>query len=373
MRIPFFLLGGAYALAFVLVPPATVRDHALYLISMGSNLMLFYMVYSFVKRLRSPADIFDTLLFQNLLVVAYCYVQLLVGFDRMSFFGIEEFSLHQNRLDQRLSGPFNAVGITAEYLVIQILIAGYVLLHEKSVRKRLFLFALIASNFAFLVATGNRGGFISLIFGGLLFLFHYRREIGLLRMTSTATAAVIIFFVMSLLIVTYTPFNRLYERLANTSIESGIPDTRRKLWPMAWQEIKERPIFGHGPRLSLLTAGARAAPGLRSIPHPHNLYLHILYTVGIVGLAAYLIFFGSIFWVLRKAASSPIRDPVLAGVPKLGMIILLVFLIDQVKVEFLRYYLDDYQHYVFMLFGLFLAFSDRIVEKKPLEAPRGQV
>ena len=37
------------------------------------------------------------------------------------------------------------------------------------------------------------------------------------------------------------------------------------------------------------------------------------------------------------------------------MIIFVVFLVDQYKVEFLRYYFLDYQHFLASLFAMFLA------------------
>jgi O-antigen ligase len=290
----------------------------------------------------------------------------MIGFERFSLFGIQEFAIHQNRLDQRLSGPFASVGLTAEYLALNVLLLAYLLIHERKKSRKTFLYGLMGANIAFLVATGNRGGFISLIAGGLLFLYLFRRELGFFRITSMALAGIIFLFIASVLIVTYTPFDRLYERIANTKIEGGIPDTRREVWPDTWRMIKEKPILGHGPRLSRhnvdhvnLLTGKRGHVG-----YPHNLYLFILYTLGVVGLVAYLIFFSAIFFKLRKASGKSRDNPLLAGIPKLGTLLIFVFLVDQIKVEFLRYHLGDYQHYIFMMFGLFVGFSDRMTKEE---------
>lgn len=368
MRAPIFLLICAYALSLVLAPRATIPDQVFYLISIGSNFVLFYIAYTFAKNAKEPNTILNVLVLLNIIVILYCYLQLVIGFERFAFFGIEEFTIHQNRLDQRLSGPFNAVGITAEYLAIQILLLAYLLLHELKKRRKLLLYGLIAANFAFLTATGNRGGLISLIIGGFIFLYLYRRELGLFKVASIGLIAAVTFFFVSVLVIAYTPFNRLYERLADTTFEGGIPDTRAVTWPLAWQEIKQKPILGHGPRFQLHDADKRVIPGHKPLPFPHNLYLFILYTLGLVGLLAYLVFLASIFWKLRKANRMPCRDPVLAGIPRLGALVMIVFLIDQIKVEFLRYHLSDYQHYVFMLWGLFVGFSDWIIGTKTVTA-----
>jgi len=58
--------------------------------------------------------------------------------------------------------------------------------------------------------------------------------------------------------------------------------------------------------------------------------------------------------LLRKAKKGIQRnDNFLSGLPQLGLIVFIVFIIDQVKIEFLRSDLLDYQHYLSVLFGMF--------------------
>jgi len=109
---------------------------------------------------------------------------------------------------------------------------------------------------------------------------------------------------------------------------------------------------------------------LRRIPgyvplggNPHNLYLFLLYTVGVVGLIAYLVFFGAMYGRFWRAKRYRSDDAFLNGIPRLAIVLLLVFLVDQLKIEFLRFKLNDAQHYLFSLWAMLLAFSDLLVTK----------
>jgi hypothetical protein len=83
-----------------------------------------------------------------------------------------------------------------------------------------------------------------------------------------------------------------------------------------------------------------------------------MYTVGVIGLIAYLVFFSLLLLRWKKAISANSEDKLLQGFPKLAIIMMLVFLISQYRIEFLRFILSDYQNYMFALWAMFLAFSD---------------
>jgi O-antigen ligase len=356
----------AYLASFSQVTPAAYVEHAPYLLVLGANFILFYLVYSYVRALPDALAAGRLLVALNAIVVLYCYVQLLMGFEQLTF-GTPELGLQQNRLDQRLSGPFYAVGLTAEYLVLSVFICAYELLNARRGGYKLLLVCLIAANFAFLVATGNRGGILSLLGGCILFLYLFRKELGPTRILGFVSVGVLLFSLMSALVIHYTDFNRLYERLAATEIDGVVPDTRQQTWQSALEAIPQRPLLGHGPRLRLYADDRRDIPGHTPIPYPHSLYLYLLYTVGVVGLVAFMGFFVSVFLRLRRAARAPEHDVYLSGWCKLGQLLVVVFLVDQLKLEFLRFALSDYQQYLFALLAILVALSDRVLSKSPRE------
>ena len=269
--------------------------------------------------------------------------------------GTGDLTLRQNRWDARLAGPFFAVGITAEYLVIQILILLHMYLHEAGRGKKLLIAGIAIANLAFLVATANRGGFLILIGGGLLYLIWFRKELGTGRLLASIAFGGVMLAVVSVVIVTYTDFNLLYNRLSHTEVKEGLPDSRSVIWPLAWEHIQEAPVVGHGPRLRLIDEENRRIPGYFAMPYPHNAYLFLFYTIGFVGLLAWLAFFFALFLRFNRAKNNLHPDPFIARLPKLSILILVMFLIDQIKIEMFRFDLADYQQIVFALFGGLLA------------------
>jgi O-antigen ligase len=164
----------------------------------------------------------------------------------------------------------------------------------------------------------------------------------------------------SALLINYSEFGRLYERLGDTTVEEGIPDTRQNAWPNAWEKIKRRPILGQGPRY-MMDGGLQGAtyPGWEYDHYPHNLYLFLLVTIGVVGLIAFMNFFLAPLvrcWkVLRRIGHDLYEGTFI----KTGVVIFVVILIDQLKVEFMRMSLVDYWHFIFALLGVFVAVCDR--------------
>lgn len=356
LHFPFVWLFAVFLFAFVLAwtqAPAMAKTKTIfYLIGLISNVMMFYMTFNFVTSEDDVHRIFHILFICNILVIAYCLVQVFMGAGRFSFFGIQELTMLANRAEKgRLVGPFMAVGITAEYIVIQTLLIGYYILNAKYFRKTAIL--LFFFNFAILVGTGNRGGFISLLLGMFLFSLFFMQRIGKVRVMMLNLSILILFASASFVMIKYTDFNVLFERIAGTRFDGSLPDTRAG-WGTVVEKIMEKPIIGHGPRLVV-----RADPGVPSIwPkgeidfYPHSLYLYILYTMGGVGLLVYTAIGFRLFVYLNKIRFSN-EHFFLKGLPRLGVIILVVFLFDQLKVEFLRNYFLDYQHYIAVVFGLF--------------------
>jgi O-antigen ligase len=150
----------------------------------------------------------------------------------------------------------------------------------------------------------------------------------------------------------------MYERLGRTELEEGMPDTRAKSWLTIAALATEKPLLGHGPRLRLDGDEARSYPGTRALPYPHNLYLFLLYTVGAIGLIAYLWFFAWLIVRFKAGIRQSSGDSLVDGFAKLGILLMIVFLVDQIKVEFLRIGFIDYWHYAFSLFAIFLGFAD---------------
>jgi len=350
--------------------------HIIYMISIFSNFFLFLIVYNFFIKENDPRLFFKILIGLNICVLIYAFIQMAIGFEEYAFFNIGELALETNKSpdiewmieEKRLTGgPFAAPGINAIYLAIQIIILSFLILHEKNKTKIAFFIGLCGLNFMIIIATGNRGAFISLICGLIFFFILFRKQLGFAKIILMTSVFLIIFSAVSVIIISYTQYDTFLERLTQTEFHGLTPDTRQKVWDIAIKAIKEKPILGWGPNKISMgrkqfedEQGHQRKIDYSAIPSPHSLYLYLLYTLGIVGLTAYSIFFLSLYIRYFRAYKYESENNFLNNLPRLGIILLTVFLIDQIKLEFLRFRLTDFQHFIFMLFGAFLAFSDKL-------------
>ena len=355
-----------YLLSMSFTHKALYVQHAVYMLSVVSAIMVFWIAYDLTYRYRTLRGIINVFLAINLVVIIYCAIQLYVGpGQKVSFFGIHEMTMIPSRWDNRLTGPFHATGVTSEYFVIMVFVILHQLLFAKGRWLRRGLMALAAIDLSFLIATGNRGGFLTLLGGALIFLWLFRKELGLQRVVKLAVGGIIMLSLASTVVVNYTDFNRLFSRLGDTTFTEGIPDTRQNAWPKAWAKIKERPILGHGPRFQMGGAmhGVRYQ-GYEFQNYPHNLYLFLLATIGLVGLIAFMNF---IFRPLHRCWQAMSLSGVSeehATFAKIGVVIMIVFLVDQLKIEFMRFALVDYWHFLFAIFGVLIAVSEQLVSEE---------
>jgi hypothetical protein len=213
-KLPFFgpmlLVLFAFMLAFSQSLPIARIYHVIYMVGFFTNILLFYMVFNYILRSQDWQLIIRCLLWVNAAVLVYCAIQFFSGSNRVVFFGIDEFSLNPIRNDGRLVGPFKATAATAEYLTFQCMILVYLMLHNPTKFLRRVIIGMVAANFLFLIATGNRGGFVTILLGLLLFLLAFRREFGLERVVKITVAGVTLFTVIWIIAVNYTDYVMLF-------------------------------------------------------------------------------------------------------------------------------------------------------------------
>ena len=176
-----------------LTHPGTWKDHGLYMVYLISAFLVFWLTYDLALRVRSFDRVVQLFILINVFVVVYSLIQLIAGPDhKVRVFGMEEFALNHLRSDRRLTGPFGSAGIMAEYLVIMVYVSFQQFIVTDNRRYRRFLIALTGFNLFLLVATGNRGGFLTLIGAAILYLWMSRRLLGPVRTMAVAITGVLI-------------------------------------------------------------------------------------------------------------------------------------------------------------------------------------
>jgi len=354
---PVLFILFSYLLSLSQIERGTLVDHAIFLTSIGSNFLLFYIVYNYFSRAgeEGPKQFWHILIALNVLVLAYCVLQLSAGLTGRVSFGLQEFTLNAVRGEhQRLTGPFLATAMTAEYLCIQNVIIMYAIMHATTTRNRKLLWLLFAFNCGILVTTGNRGGIVTLVIGLLAFVYMFRNEFGGQTIMKFVLPSILLFTVMSVVVIKFTDFNVLFDRLEQTEMEGVVPDTRGG-WGDLLPIVLEKPVFGHGPRLKMSGETYERHRTMFNMPFPHNAAMFLMYTIGGVGLLAYLIFFLSLLGKFLRTRHNTMSGSFTGGIPRVAIVILIIIAVSQLRMEMFRFILNDYQQYVMMLIGGLLA------------------
>jgi len=172
-------------------------------------------------------------------------------------------------------------------LTTGILIASFYFLKAQSKRERLLYISAMIQYFATIGFTGGRSGYVALI---VLLPFIVYNIIGQQHIVKILIVSVIAVSFLFSFPVVQSRFLKAKEDIVlytqgnvNTSI--GL---RFHMWEIALSEIKKNPILGIG------TAGFKKSwelhkkdPSLPFYDHPHNSFLYMMVSFGIVGLVAF--------------------------------------------------------------------------------------
>jgi O-antigen ligase len=364
---PLLFVIFAYLVSISQLPAAMYFDHGLHLFFVASGLLMFILSYNMARETRHPRFIVDLLIASNVIAVVYCLIQFSVGpGERLVFFGTDELWMHRNRgsHDPRVVGPFGSPTTSSAYFMAIALLLIYEILHARK-RRRVALGLLAVANLVVLLGTANRGSFLVLIGSLFLFLYLFRRQLGIVRAVQVFAFSVAALAGTGIFVANHTEFGNMFARLENVAqFEGGIPDTRQQVWPRAWSAIQEKPWLGHGPRLwtppAIERSGISVHPDQLVMAYPHNLYLHLLLTIGLLGAVCMLAFLFVAAWRIYQGVTRGKHDSDYEhGLVLVGVILSVAFFIDELKIEFLRHSSIDYAHFVFAQFGIFLGLADR--------------
>ena len=196
----------------------------------------------------------------------------------------------------RLKATFENENVLAGYIIFPLFITlGFVNYRPVgSARARVAIIAILASLFLILFSTYTRGAWIALVAG--LFVYGICRWHNL-RTISVVFAVLGVFFLMC--------YPAIHERTLRAFQDIGGGATIRfEIWKETLKIIRAYPFFGAG--FNQFHEALREFNPLlyNTTMHTHNMYLKIAVETGLVGLAAFLFFIGSLTATLIRALRS---------------------------------------------------------------------
>ena len=246
----------------------------------------------------------------------------------------------------RVGGSFESHGMLADYGTQLMLFMVFFFLRARNPAEKSFWLVAVGTTVMAVLATANRGATAGLLLGLTLALVYFRRAIGAPRLVLLVCLGLAGLVAFDTVLSEKTIAVSVLDRFVETEFEGVVPDTRTMTWKPAILGALERPFIGHGPYYD-------TGVGLTKRYWPHNGYIFFFYTLGLLGVGAFL-------WVMWRVyrESRLWRHPAVRGTPlgtflALAQIWLFVLAFEQLRTDHQR---DDiYPYIVWMCFGVVVA------------------
>jgi hypothetical protein len=350
-NLPVALMVMSYVISFYNFQgsPEVIRFGIIHTLNFFASLLLFYMIVNLVNDERKLHTAVRISMITCVLVMLFTLLELLFPGRRLIPGWL--YTEHKAQLVMkgiRMGGPFKDYELNAEFFALNVPIILFLVARARRLLTRtLFAFLLIA-DISMLFTTMTRGAFISLTIGMVYMAYASRRDLNIVRLVMIGGALVGLVFIVDTLVAQYTISGSLFGRMLATTFEKGIvPENRMTAWGGAIARGFEHPLIGHGP-------GWDFSKGIDVGIWPHNAYLFYFNITGLFGLSAFIFLLFRLFRAtLAGFHSSLMRSPFPEALMKVLHVSLVIFIIDQIKIDYLRN--DIYMYFVWFFFGLIAA------------------
>ncbi len=273
----------------------------------------------------------------------------------------------------------NSTFLAIYMLFLSILSFTYFLQEKEKKKKMLYGALFLLFTFTILV-TNARATYLGLLIGFFYFFFFYpvknrsneKNSNGLRRSLKTLkiiAAALVLFIVISVIFFNLFPgiaeksslFRIAVDRLSVKKIATDLAGTRFLVWKIALQTVKDKPILGWGPENFYIGFEKYYDPTVPIIKNtwwdrPHNVFLEIAASSGILSLIFYLLFWIVLFWRLQmfKKQHGEGKDVYLAhGIQAMfiGYLIALFFNFDSFPTYIISFFFIGYSFYLLSKHG----------------------
>lgn len=360
IRLPLLLICISYIISFKNVVPGLMQLSLISTFNFFAAATFMVLIINFVDnddRLRKTLNI---MMISAALFVAFTIFEML--FPGKILIPNWLYTQHKERLIMRgirTGGPFHDFELAAEFFTLNAFFIFLMFIRSRRMATRALFGIFLLVDLFLMFTTITRGALFSLIVGTAYLMFLSRKDISFVRFSYIVVGFVVILVVMEGIVARYTISGSLFERVINTTFEKGlVPSNRVATWEGAIERGMKNPLFGHG-------AGWDFEKGLTTGMWPHCLYLFYFNVTGLFGLSAFMFL---IFRLMKSTLSGVKSSLAIAPFPealmKIMHVVLVIFLFDQIKIEYLRN--SKYTYFIWFFFGLIIA-THNIINKQKRE------
>jgi O-antigen ligase len=341
---PVGLLVVSYLISFYNVEPAHIAVAWAKFLAFLSYLFLAYMVVNVV---RTESDVRKLLTMQLISCVLVCLFGLyeLTHAGTVLIPGWIEFT-DTAREGTRIGSTFLDYELFGEYCALNVMLQIFLFTRATSKSRKFSLVLCLMLTLFCLFATVTRGALLTMFVGGVYLAWMSRTKLNFQQVVIGVAAVVAVILAADTVVGSLGHSGSVLSRLEGTEFVGGVPDSRVGAWTYSVKYISEHPIIGHGTYYSI-------EKGLEVRWWPHNVYLYYASIVGILGLSCFLWFLWELWKVTTPRAPSLGSGSYLQGARLCFRVMLVMFMIDQTKIEYLRN--ERYSFFIWFFFGLLVA------------------
>jgi hypothetical protein len=211
-----------------------------------------------------------------------------------------------------------------------------------------------------ILATANRGAVVALGVAFLYALWVFRRRMNLVKYVILISGVIAAFATAQIALDRYTVAASVTDRLTGTQFEGITPDSRVGVWGPVLQSCLDHIFIGHGPWYD-------TGRGLVRVYWPHNGFLFYLHTLGLFGLAAFVVIVIKIFRISLRYNRPSAREGFAGVALSVSSVQLAQLLVAQMRTDHQRTTDSIYMFIVWLVFGL-IAASGNVLRRKEEES-----
>lgn len=356
---PLILILVSYLISFKNIPPGMMRISLIYTFYFLSAASFMVLIINFVDDEEKLRKTMNILMISVAFFLAFTIFEIFfpgrVIIPNWLYTTPQKAKMVMKGV--RMGGPFHDYELAAEYFTLNAFLIFFMFVRSKRMAIKWLFGILFLIDIFMMFATITRGAIFSLIVGTGYLMFLSRKELNIVRVTYIVGALVLILVVMEGVVAKYTTSGSLFDRVIATTFESGQDPTNRfGTWFPAYERGMENPLFGHGP-------GWDFTAGLSVGFWPHCLYLFYFNITGLFGLGAFLLFMVKIIKsTFSGVKASIVTSPFPEALMKILHVMIIIFLFDQIKIEYLRNF--KYIYFIWFMFGLVIATHNVIIKQR---------
>jgi len=256
----------------------------------------------------------------------------------------------------RIGGALGSHSLLSDYSTLALFFMGLFFMRARNPITKTMWGLLCLSAFATVLSTANRGAFVALVVGLTYVLWVFRSRLSIGRLVVVASIFIAAVWIGDTLLSRYTAAVSILDRFTHTEFTGVVPETRTMTWKPALVEAMNHIFIGHGPYFD-------PRSGIEKLWWPHNAYIFYLYSIGVTGLATFLVIVYKLFRMSLAYARPLARGEYLGMLAGIIHVQLVMFLIAQLRTDHQRNGDFVYMYIVFFLFGMIVA-SYRLIRKR---------